>query len=350
MDLKKRWRTICKDVDCVIIPRMEPVNDTTFYAVTGVENAMFNYGVAIVKKNSVHLLVSSMEEEEAKRTGIEYDLHGKNVLKKIISDSKTIGVDARKISWEWVQKLKKMNKKIIDVSALVNEALAVKTESEIRRMKKACSITASVAKEIPSLLQNGMSEKDLAADIEYRMRKLGADGVAFDTIVAFGAHSADPHHQTSNSRLKKGQFVLCDFGAQYKHLNADCTRTFIFGKATKDQKALYDLVLKVQKKCVMSLKKHKVHELMKYAVTEINKGIEEIGLKGSMMHSLGHGLGFDVHEDIRVNTHRAILPVGSVTTIEPGAYVPGFGGVRIEDDILITSKGIEVLTKAPYKV
>ena len=197
--------------------------------------------------------------------------------------------------------------------------------------------------EIPDFLHEGMFEYELAAEIDYMMQRNGADKTAFETISSFGKNTAEPHYSHGDTKLKKGDFVLCDFGACFRRYNSDTTRTFVFGKASDKQRDIYQTVLKAQQvginKIKAGVKAFMVHD-------EVSSYIDNTKFKGCFIHSTGHSLGLSVHDGGAGFTpdSDAILQENMVLTVEPGVYIPGFGGVRIEDDILVKRDGVEVLT------
>jgi Xaa-Pro dipeptidase len=345
--IKKRLKQLFSNtkVDCIIISHLEPMSDKNFFCFTGITNASFHYGTAVLFPKRIHLIVAAMEAEEARKTKYPFTILSPTAFANVLKNVASIGIDATKMSAQFAKRIKRYGR-VKDISKTIEQARLIKSADEIQSMRKACDIVSQVADKIQGWMRVGMTELQLAAKIEYEMKVLGSANPAFETIVAFGKNSADPHHQTDSTSLKKHQFVLCDFGATINNLRSDLTRTFIFGTPTRKQKALYDLVKTVQVKAISALQHHSVYKLAEIAIQDINAGVKKLKLKGGMMHSLGHGLGFDVHEDRMINMSKTTLEPGQVTTIEPGAYIPGFGGVRIEDDILITKSGIEILTTA----
>jgi len=190
-----------------------------------------------------------------------------------------------------------------------------------------------------------MYEYELAAEIDYLMQRNGADKSAFDTISSFGKNSAEPHYTHGEVKLKKGDFVLCDFGACFRKYNSDITRTFIFGKASSMQKEMYKVVFESQRIGFEAIKANVKASVIHDAVYSF---IQASKFKGHFIHSTGHSLGISVHDsNARFSSNSDILlEENMVFTVEPGVYIPGLGGVRIEDDVLIKSGGVELLTKS----
>lgn len=226
------------------------------------------------------------------------------------------------------------------------ESLAITKDSEeIRKIKKAVRIADQAFSETLKYVKPGVKEKDIAIELEYNMRFQGADASAFDIIVASGQRSSMPHGKASGKKLRKGDFVTLDFGAVYQGYTSDITRTVVLGKATAKQKKIYDIVLTAQKKGCKAAKPGLACSRLDGVVREV---IMKSGYGDNFGHGLGHGIGMIVHDHPTLNPRSTdILREGMVVTIEPGIYIPNWGGVRIEDDVLITASGGQILTKSP---
>ncbi|MEM4402523.1 MAG: M24 family metallopeptidase, partial [Candidatus Caldarchaeum sp.] len=179
------------------------------------------------------------------------------------------------------------------------------------------------------------------------IRTHGGDGLAFESIVATGATTAMPHYEPQDREVQKGDFVLFDMGAKVDHYCADLTRTVVVGRATAEQKKIYKIVLEAQERAIKNLR---AGLTSKQADAPARETIAKAGYKKNFGHGTGHGLGLDVHESPRLSPlGKDKLQAGNVVTIEPGIYLPGWGGVRIEDVAVVEEKGCRVLTKAPKK-
>ena len=225
------------------------------------------------------------------------------------------------------------------------EALTIrKDKGEIDKIRKAVQITDRAFSEILGFIKPGVKELEVAAELEYRMKKHGSSAPSFETIVASGKRGALPHGIASAKRIKKGEFVTMDFGAIFDGYTADMTRTVMVGKAGKKQKQVYDLVLKAQRRAISRARaKMRACDLDRTARDLIDRA----GYGKYFGHGLGHGIGLVVHDNPAVNPANQVqLEPGMVITIEPGVYLPNWGGVRIEDDILITPRGSQTLTKS----
>jgi Xaa-Pro aminopeptidase len=227
---------------------------------------------------------------------------------------------------------------------ILGKIRAIKDEQELKCIKAACKITDLAAAKLEELLVPGASERSVHRDLNYIMGTHGADSMAFETIVASGPHSAYPHHDLSDRKLKKGDPVTCDFGAVYKGYCADLTRTYFVGKPSKELAAIYNAVFESYKAGVKASKAGAQLGSVDKACRDV---VVEYGYGKYFVHSTGHGVGLDVHEEPRVipGLKEKIL-TGMVFTVEPGIYVPGVGGARIENDVYISPKGPVVLNKA----
>ena len=353
--VKKIYNLLDKKPDVILIKNSsEPNIDDNFFYFTGLQKGLFEGAIAILYPDgNIDIITTELESESAKKSDANILIYKdaesyKKYLKKCMSSVKNAGLNYNGISLKNFLNLNKFFPDIIfnDISKSLMKTRLVKDEIEIDLIKKACKISDKVMNEIPHFLNENIYEFELAAEIDYLMQKHGADKAAFDTISSFGKNTAEPHYTHGKTKLKKADFVLCDFGACFKRYNSDITRTFIFGNASKYQKNMYKTVLEANKigldMTKAGLKASDVHK-------EVHSFIEKTEFKGKFIHSTGHSLGRSVHDsDERItNNSQLILEENMVFTIEPGIYIPGFGGVRIEDDVLVKKNGVEILTKSP---
>ena len=228
------------------------------------------------------------------------------------------------------------------LGAEINALRIIKTPEEIDRVKRAQALTEAALTKTLSFLKTGVTEREISAELTYNFLMMGADGLAFDNIVSFGENSADCHHAAGDRKLEKGDIVLFDVGAKLVGYCSDMTRTFFFGDPTQKFTDLYQLVLDAQNYVLRFLKEGvtgKEADSMAREYFKANGYDKEFG------HSLGHGVGIDIHEEPRLSrTNEEPLPSNCIVTVEPGLYIEGFGGVRIEDMVVIKKDGIENLT------
>ena len=237
---------------------------------------------------------------------------------------------------------------LVPADKLLSNLGWVKDKKEVELIARAVEIGDTAFERVLNLIQPGVREREIAAELEYQMKMLGSSKQAFDSIVASGYRSALPHGEASSKKIKKGEFITFDFGAVYKGYVSDMTRTVVCGKATARQKKIYNLVLKAQKAGIRKVRAG----VMAKAVDDVcRKIITRAGYGKNFGHGTGHGIGvfYDpIHTGPRVAAvSEDKLMVNNVITIEPGIYISGWGGVRIEDDVVVTSTGARVLNRAP---
>ena len=342
-----------KTVDSIIIKNASaPFIDDNFFYLTGLEQGMFEGSCALLHPDgSLDILVSELEAESARKSTANLTVYKtkkeySELLKQLISTSKIIGVNASGLSYQDYKTLTEILPQgvFVDVSDGFFKTRLIKDEQEIQRVKQACVIADDTMATISDILSEGMSECELAAEINYSLQNLGAEKPAFDTISSFGKNTAEPHYGHGEIKLRKGNFILCDFGACLKRYNSDITRTFIFGKASDKQREIYNTVLQAQQIAFELIKPGIIAGDIHYAVKSF---IDSTKFKGRFIHSTGHSLGLAVHDGLGFTPENPMeLQENMILTVEPGIYLPGFGGVRIEDDILIQKDGMELLTKS----
>ncbi|OEF95556.1 Xaa-Pro dipeptidase [Vulcanibacillus modesticaldus] len=234
--------------------------------------------------------------------------------------------------------------KLVPLSQVIESLRIVKDEEEIKLIKKATEIADQAFSHILNVIKPGIKEVDVSLELEFKMRELGAQGASFEIIVASGFRSALPHGIASEKVIETGDFVTIDFGAIYNGYVSDITRTVVVGKASEKQKEIYNIVLEAQLNGVNKIRAGMTGKEADALTRDI---IARYGYAEYFGHGTGHGIGLDVHEAPTVS-HKGetVLKPGMLVTVEPGIYIPEFGGVRIEDDLLITETGNEILTKS----
>jgi Xaa-Pro dipeptidase len=353
--VKGIFKGLDEDVDAIYIRNStEPIVDATFFYVTGIRSGLFESSTAIMFPDGhMDVTVPPLELTSAQGYGLKLtvverraDITG--TLQRLMAGVTRVGVNAPEVSYQAVLELQKAlpGVRLVDVSRAVQRARLVKDEEEISRIRKACNVASRVAKEIPELLHEGVSESDMAAEINMRMQRYGASGPSFQTISSFGPNTAEPHYTVGKRKLRRGQFALFDYGARHERYVSDITRTFACGPVTPRMKEMYDLVREAQRIGIdMSVAGGNGRDLHKAVEDHINA----TRYKGRFIHSTGHSIGLSVHDGSVLHTIvDQPLEDGMVFTIEPGVYIPRYGGVRIEDDVVVRKgRKCEVLTKAP---
>ncbi|MBD1584147.1 M24 family metallopeptidase [Pseudoalteromonas sp. S16_S37] len=231
------------------------------------------------------------------------------------------------------------------MQGIIESLRMIKDDWEIKSIKKAAALADTALCDVLKQVRLGVTERELATELDYTMKKLGSDGVSFETILLFGERSALPHGKPGDTKLAHQDFILIDFGAVVNGYRSDMTRTYVFGEPSKKQQHMFDTVLAAQQAALSQAKAGISCQTLNETSQQVlfSNGYEQYAGKG-----LGHGLGLFLHEAPFINQSTDYnLCSGNVVTIEPGVYLPSLGGVRIEDDILITKHGYECLTHAP---
>jgi len=246
-----------------------------------------------------------------------------------------IAFESNHMSFSYYTELSKIFSKInwIATDSIVENVAEVKDPTEIESLKTAIEITDDVFTKIIPEIKLGITEKYISARISYLFKTNGAEGDSYESIIASGPRSALPHARPTDREFKKGDFIVMDFGALYNGYHADMTRTLIVGKPTSKHRAIYDIVLESQLNGIKKAKAGIACADIDFACRSI---IENKGYGDFFTHSTGHGIGLEVHTLPRIHkNNKSLLKTNHIITIEPGIYIPDFGGVRIEDDCLI---------------
>lgn len=235
---------------------------------------------------------------------------------------------------------------MVSAAGMVEALRMIKDEGELAIMRRAAAIADEGFAHILGYIKPGVAERDVAIELEYRMKKLGAQGLAFDIIVASGVRSSLPHGRASEKVIESGDLVTVDFGALYQGYCSDMTRTVMVGEPSAKQREIYETVLEAQVRGVAACQAGMTGKQL----DEVCRGyIRERGYAEAFGHGTGHGVGRYIHEGPRVNVRgeQDVLKPGMIVTIEPGIYLAGWGGVRIEDMVLVTESGCESFSKSP---
>lgn len=349
--LKDAFKT---NLDCYIIAN--PANILYFTELVGSTDSV---GAAMILvpnegKSVFHIYSVNYEwaKAEAKNCTVELIKRGEDLTKKIAEEAK--GRKMKKIGFDTmnIETYHKFNKALEDDATLeakseyVWNLRRVKDEDEVKRMRKAAELTVEGMQAAYDTIKAGLREYEIAAEIEYAMRTKGSYGVAFETSVASGPNSAYPHGGCGERRLGKGDIVVVDIGAVYKNYRGDMTRTFVAGRPSAEQEKIFTIVKTAQEKAFQ-----KIRDGAKAAdIDAVARGIiEKSGYGEHFVHGLGHGIGLEVHEQPTLNsTSKDVLKAGNVVTDEPGIYVVGSAGFRVEDTVLVRKDGAERLTEGLY--
>jgi len=267
------------------------------------------------------------------------------------SNLSRIGYEAANVTCAKYRKIRSAVEKgrsLVSVQGLIEEVRQVKDAGEIAKLRKAAAITDDCFSYLVSHIEPGMTEKDVALDIYVFLVKNGADKPAFDSIVAAGPHAAFPHAKPGDAVIQRGQMLKMDFGASFEGYSADITRTIFIGEPDEKQREVYNIVLEAQKAAIEAIRPGKTGKEIDAVARDY---IASHGYSEYFGHGLGHSLGIATHDGaLFAPTSELVLEPGMVMTVEPGIYIEGWGGVRIEDDILVTDSGVEILTKSTKEI
>jgi len=261
-----------------------------------------------------------------------------------------VGFESEYLTFEQHKSLSKklQGVELAPFSHIVEDLRVVKDENEIEKISKAAYISDKVFENTLGLIKLGLTEIDIAAKIEYSIKKMGAEKTAFDTIVASGSNSAMPHAKPTNRKFGKGDFIKIDLGVMFQGYCSDMSRTVVLGKADEKKIEIYNTVLRAQQAVLCKIKKG-----MKFAEADnlARDIISSAGYGDNFGHNLGHGVGLEIHEAPTLGSKgKGFFESGMVFTIEPGIYIEGFGGVRIEDLAVLRDDSVEILTKSPKEL
>ena len=323
---------------------------TRFY----LTNFKSSNGFLFITKKSAHFYTDFryIEAAEKECVGCEVSVESyKEAVAQIIEKEKigTIAFEDELVTVAALEGLKSTfpSCSFVSVGTLVSDMMSLKTPEEMEKIRKAQEITDKAFAAVLPLIRPDMKETDVAAELEYQMKKFGASDKSFDTIAVSGTNSARPHGVPRPIQLEKG-FLTMDFGCIYGGYCSDMTRTVVIGKADADMKKVYDTVLQAQRAAIEAVREGMTGSELDRIARDIIYGA---GYEGCFGHGLGHGVGLLIHEPLRISSFgKKPLEKGHVFTVEPGIYLKGKYGVRIEDMIQMTENGPLDITKSPKEL
>ncbi len=360
--MKERVRRIFEGLEgsadaLVLVNSADPHLDHSFFYLFDAPSGLFEGSAAVAFPDGrLHVLSSLLEEESARQAAREDPSASVDTmsapddrrgwLARLLPPGGRIALNYRELTHEDYRAVEAAvpGGSFVDASAAVRRARMVKDSREIERLRRAAAVGSRVAEEIPSLLHRGMTETELASEIEYRMMRAGASGRSFATIVGFGRNGAEPHYAPQEVPLEPGVSLVCDFGAYYRRYASDITRSFHFGPTDPELKRVHECVEAAQQAGFDAVRAGVPGKEVHLAAQRV---VDASPWKGRFIHGVGHSIGLSVHDGygMSARTEEPLL-TGMAITVEPGIYLPGHGGVRIEDDVLVTDGGLEHLTTA----
>jgi Xaa-Pro aminopeptidase len=326
---------------------------TSSYNRRYVSNFTGTSGVVLITEGKALFITDFRYTEQATAQAVGFEIveHKGPIHEEVATQVKKLGVKNLGFEKEYMtyssfeNYREKVAAELIPVSGLVEKLRLIKTPQEIKILKDAADIADAAFKHILDFMKPGVTELEVSNELEFFMRKAGATSSSFDIIVASGGRSALPHGVASDKVIETGDFVTLDFGAYYKGYASDMTRTVSVGEPSDKLKEIYNVVLESQ---LLAMEKIKPGMTGKEADAISRDYITEKGYGDYFGHSLGHGIGLEVHEGPGLSFRSdVVLEPGMVVTVEPGIYLQGVGGVRIEDDTIITEDSNETIIHSP---
>lgn len=269
-------------------------------------------------------------------------------------ETKTLGIEDADLTLSLYRRLQQLLRsgdstvELVELGQKASDLRQVKTDKEQELLRQAEAIGDRAFAKVLPRLKTGMTEKQVAAWLEFYMKEEGADGFSFDTIAASGLHSAMPHAVPTDKVLEKGDFLTMDFGCVYQGYCSDMTRTVVMGQADAKQRELYETVLCAQETALRGIRPGMTGKEVDALARDV---IERAGYGAYFGHSLGHSVGLEIHERPNFSAREdTVIRPGMVVTVEPGIYIEGTGGVRIEDVVIVTEDGCENITHSPKEL
>ena len=337
-----------EQIDSVLI--LKPENLFYFSGFNGDSSVLF------ISKNFRKLITDGRYTEQAESQAKNFEVirQTEGLFTKLADEVKnsavkSIGFEGNFFTFAEHAKLKEKLPAVGLKSVEVDSIRQIKDAAEIDCIKRACEIADKAFAEILNFIKAGVREYEVAAEMEYLMREFGSERAAFDTIVASGVRGSLPHGRATDKIICDGELVTLDFGAVVNGYHSDITRTICVGKASAKQREIYNAVLNAQ---MYGLEVIKVGVGGKEIDEKVRERLKSLGYGDYFTHALGHSLGLNIHEEPRLSPLSTCerLEVNMLVTDEPGVYIPNFGGVRIEDTVLVTNYGALPLTKSPKKL
>lgn len=350
MDLRGIFKGTGLD-SILIINGGETAIDKSFFYFSGAEDGLFEGSALNVTPDGITMFVYELEKQSAAKTGHKIEVASsyaqmKELIGKQLNNKKKIGLNFSCLPVSIFNDLKASGSsaEFVDATETIGNARMIKSAEELKKLREAARISSEIYEGVISKLREGMTETQVATELVYGMMNAGASEPSFSSIVCFGENASIPHYSPGKRKLKHGDFVLTDYGALYNRYCADTTRTAVFGRASEEQKDMYHTVYEAQKKSLSLIRNGANGKDVNAKAYEV---IDSTKYRGRLMHGIGHGIGLEVHDHHALGSGDFTLRTNMAITDEPGIYIPGFGGVRIEDDLIVKDDGYELITAKP---
>ena len=343
--VEKFFNTYANDIQAVVV-----LDEVNRYYFSGYESS---FGVLLISLEKSYFITDPRYVNEAKNfINEEFEIvecrgmdGAVDFVAKFVRDHSitALGYESDTISHNNFSLLKSIKTKLVSVSSQIARMRSIKTDEELGFIRTASEIAEKAFNATIKKIKSGVTECDVMIELEHQVRLMGADGVSFDTIVAFGERSASPHSHPQNVKLEKGTHILIDFGAKYNHYCSDMTRVLSLGEPSSQIRALHSAVFDAQKYALSNIRAgltgREIDSLSREYLTSR-------GLGDKFTHALGHGVGLEIHEAPTLSQFNYDeLEENMVVTCEPGVYLEDIGGIRIEDTLIVKNNGIELLNK-----
>ncbi len=347
MQLKQKMQNL--NIDTFLI--MSDANRRYITGFTG------SNGIVIINGDNRYLITDSRYAEQAQQQAPEfnvivYNLSSFDTIKEYLtkSNAKKVGYESKCINDFTLNSVKEKcpNFEFVATCDIVLEIRKVKTEDELTDLKKAVDISDKAIIELSKQLKIGMTEREVAIELEYLMKKFGSEKESFSTIAVSGKRTSLAHGGPTNKKIEGGDMLTLDFGAVYNGYHSDITRTLWFGEPSKRMQQIFDIVATAQEEAIKAIKPNAICKEIDAVHRKVflDNDVEEYSLRG-----LGHGIGLEIHEWPRVVMNNdEVITENMIFTVEPGLYFPDFGGVRTEDVVIVRANEVQVITKAPKKI
>lgn len=329
--------------------------DTNFFYASGARDGVYQNSFLVITENERHFVTGNVDKEAAVNTGYtihiaESESERATIVRKLLHDKKRVGINLGGITgfrYKWIMDLLG-DKDLLDLKDQISSVRAIKSPTELKVMRESASIGLEAIENAAGEVVEGITESEVFSNLMAHILKDGAEGIGAGPVVAFGENAADPHHRPTKTKLKKGEVVLIDFGAKFQGYCSDQTRTFFFGEPDDKIQEIYSLVYQASQDSFKAVKDGINGRYIDKVARDV---IDSSSYRGRFIHSLGHGVGMEVHDHPAFSPNLDFLiRQGMVVTIEPGIYIPGYGGVRLEDEVIVKADGSEWITECPKTI